>query len=102
MTDPRRKYDPQFHLADWFYAWPAVCGVGAFSILTYLQTNDCAIIAALRPGVSSADFDILDGAWRVGGRKHRLGRELDSLADVISFGVASAIGTYGCGMPGPV
>jgi CDP-diacylglycerol--serine O-phosphatidyltransferase len=41
-------------------------------------------------------------AWRVGGKTIVLGRELDSLADIISFGVAPAIGTYGCGMPGPV
>ena len=29
-----------------------------------------------------------------------MGRELDSLADVISFGVAPAIIAYGCGMQG--
>jgi len=29
-----------------------------------------------------------------------LGRELDSLADVISFGVAPALMAYGCGMQG--
>ena len=30
----------------------------------------------------------------------RMGRELDSLADVISFGVAPAVIGYGCGMQG--
>jgi CDP-diacylglycerol--serine O-phosphatidyltransferase len=31
-----------------------------------------------------------------------MGRELDSLADIISFGVAPAIIAYGCGMQGRV
>ena len=46
-------------------------------------------------------FDVLDG--RVARWRHAtstLGRELDSLADVISFGVAPAIIAYGCGMQG--
>jgi CDP-diacylglycerol--serine O-phosphatidyltransferase len=46
-------------------------------------------------------FDILDGRiarWRQ--RASTMGRELDSLADVISFGVAPAIIGYGCGMQG--
>jgi len=46
-------------------------------------------------------FDILDGRiarWR---RKSSvMGRELDSLADVISFGVAPAVIAYGIGMQG--
>lgn len=29
-----------------------------------------------------------------------MGRELDSLADIISFGVAPAVIAYGCGMQG--
>ena len=46
-------------------------------------------------------FDVLDGRiarWRQ--KTSTLGRELDSLADVISFGVAPAIIGYGCGMQG--
>jgi CDP-diacylglycerol--serine O-phosphatidyltransferase len=46
-------------------------------------------------------FDVLDGRiarWRQ--TASILGRELDSLADVISFGVAPAIIAYGCGMQG--
>ncbi|NYH26883.1 CDP-diacylglycerol--serine O-phosphatidyltransferase [Paraburkholderia bryophila] len=46
-------------------------------------------------------FDILDGRiarWRQ--KSSALGRELDSLADVISFGVAPAIIGYGGGMRG--
>jgi CDP-diacylglycerol--serine O-phosphatidyltransferase len=46
-------------------------------------------------------FDVLDGRiarWR---QKHSaLGRELDSLADVISFGVAPAVLAFAAGMRG--
>jgi CDP-diacylglycerol--serine O-phosphatidyltransferase len=44
---------------------------------------------------------VLDGRvarWR--NKSSILGRELDSLADVISFGVAPAVIAYGCGMQG--
>ncbi len=93
----------EFQLADWFTLANAVCGTGAlFSMLTYLQTNDvrhvyfaCGLILA------ALVFDVLDGRiarWR---QKHSImGRELDSLADVISFGVAPAVIAYGCGMQG--
>jgi CDP-diacylglycerol--serine O-phosphatidyltransferase len=51
--------------------------------------------------VAALVFDILDGRiarWR---RKNSvLGRELDSLADVISFGVAPAMLAFVCGMQG--
>jgi CDP-diacylglycerol--serine O-phosphatidyltransferase len=46
-------------------------------------------------------FDALDG--RIARWRHKsspLGRELDSLADVISFGVAPAALAYACGMQG--
>ena len=46
-------------------------------------------------------FDVLDGRiarWRQ--TSSALGRELDSLADVISFGVAPAAIAYACGMQG--
>ena len=93
----------EFHLADWFTLANAICGTGAlFSMMTYLETNAvmhiyfaCALVFAA--GV----FDVLDGRiarWRR--NTSPLGRELDSLADVISFGVAPAIIGYGCGMQG--
>jgi CDP-diacylglycerol--serine O-phosphatidyltransferase len=46
-------------------------------------------------------FDVLDGRiarWRQ--KTSGMGRELDSLADVISFGLAPAVIGYGCGMQG--
>lgn len=93
----------EFHLADWFTLANAVCGMGAmFSMMTYLQISDvihiyfaCALVLA------ALVFDVLDGRiarWRQ--KTSVLGRELDSLADIISFGVAPALIAYGCGMQG--
>lgn len=102
---PRKHFSMirEFHLADWFTLANAVCGVGAlFSVMTYLETKDvrhvyyaCALILA------ALVFDVLDGRiarWRQ--TSSTMGQELDSLADVISFGVAPAIIAYGCGMQG--
>ena len=93
----------EFHLADWFTLANAVCGTGAlFSMMSYLQSNQvvhvylaCALVLA------ALVFDVLDGRiarWRQ--QASVLGRELDSLADIISFGVAPALIAYGCGMQG--
>lgn len=93
----------EFQLADWFTLANAVCGTGAmFSMLTYLQTHDVMHVYYAGGMVAAAFvFDVLDGRiarWR---QKHSImGRELDSLADVISFGVAPAVIAYGCGMQG--
>ena len=92
-----------FHLADWFTLGNAVCGVSAvFAMLAYLQNDEtrhvliaCALIAL------AFVFDVFDGnvaRWRQ--KSSTMGRELDSLADVISFGVAPAVIAYGVGMNG--
>ena len=92
-----------FHLADWFTLGNASCGAGAlFAVTSYLQGQDvrhlvfaCALI------LLALVFDVLDGRvarWRQ--QTSSLGRELDSLADVISFGVAPAVIAYGVGMDG--
>ena len=105
-TDTKRKpfsMIREFHLADWFTLGNAVCGVGSmFSIITFIQTGAvqhayyaCALVLA------ALVFDVFDGRvarWRQ--KSSLLGRELDSLADVISFGVAPALIAYGCGMQG--
>ena len=93
----------EFHLADWFTLANAVCGTGAmFSILTFLETTDVTHIYFAGVMVFAAlVFDVLDGRiarWRQ--KASGMGRELDSLADVISFGVAPAVIGYGCGMQG--
>jgi CDP-diacylglycerol--serine O-phosphatidyltransferase len=93
----------EFHLADWFTLANAVCGTGAlFATMTYLETSDARhIYFACGLVFAALIFDILDGRvarWRQ--RTSTMGRELDSLADLISFGVAPAIIGYGCGMQG--
>jgi CDP-diacylglycerol--serine O-phosphatidyltransferase len=103
-TSPKRfSMIREFHLADWFTLANAACGAAAiFSVMTYLQRNDvrhvyfaCALVFA------ALLFDIADGRiarWRQ--KSSLMGQELDSLADVISFGVAPAVIGYGCGMQG--
>jgi CDP-diacylglycerol--serine O-phosphatidyltransferase len=93
----------EFHMADWFTLGNAVCGTGAlFSSMTYLQSGDTSrIYAACGLILAALIFDILDGRiarWRQ--KSSALGRELDSLADVISFGVAPAVLGYACGLQG--
>jgi CDP-diacylglycerol---serine O-phosphatidyltransferase len=93
----------EFHLADWFTLGNAVCGVGAlFSVMSYLEKNDVRhVYFASALVLAALVFDVLDGRiarWRQ--KASVLGRELDSLADIISFGVAPAILAYGCGMHG--
>ncbi|MFA7403790.1 MAG: CDP-diacylglycerol--serine O-phosphatidyltransferase [Pelobacteraceae bacterium] len=93
----------EFQLADWFTLANAVCGTGAlFSMLTYLQTGDVRhVYFACGMVLAALIFDVLDGRiarWRQ--KNSVMGRELDSLADVISFGVAPAVIAYGCGMQG--
>jgi len=93
----------EFNLADWFTLANAICGTGAlFSMLTYLQTSDIRhVYFACGMVLAALVFDVLDGRiarWRQ--KTSGMGRELDSLADVISFGVAPAVIGYGCGMQG--
>ena len=93
----------EFQLADWFTLANAICGTGAlFSMLSYLETFDVRHVYFASGLVFAAlVFDVLDGRiarWRQ--KSSGMGRELDSLADVISFGVAPAVIGYGCGMQG--
>jgi len=93
----------EFHLADFFTLANAACGVGGvFCAMRYLESQSLRyffVAAALAP--AAFIFDVLDGRiarWR---QTHSaLGRELDSLADVISFGVAPAALGFASGMHG--
>jgi CDP-diacylglycerol--serine O-phosphatidyltransferase len=92
-----------FHFADWFTLGNAVCGTGAlFSSMTYLETRAVVHIYAAGALILAAlVLDVLDGRiarWRR--KTSAMGKELDSLADVISFGVAPAVLGYACGMQG--
>lgn len=93
----------ELHLADWFTLANAACGMGAlFSAVTYLGSHAVQHVhVATALIVAALVFDILDGRiarWRR--NNSLLGRELDSLADVISFGVAPAMLAFVCGMQG--
>jgi len=92
-----------FHLADFLTLGNAACGVaGVFGAMAYLNQGALAYFyfaAALAPAAFA--FDVLDG--RVARSRHThsaFGRELDSLADVISFGVAPAALGFAAGMNG--
>ena len=92
-----------FHLADVFTLANAACGVAAIGMamrsLVTQRVEDLLVAAAFAPAAFA--FDMFDGRiarWRQ--TSSALGRELDSLADVISFGVAPAALAYACGMVG--
>ncbi|MDM0045959.1 CDP-alcohol phosphatidyltransferase family protein [Variovorax dokdonensis] len=92
-----------FHLADLFTLGNAACGVGGVLLALASLANRSVDLflwaAALAP--AAFVFDVFDGRiarWR---QTHSaLGRELDSLADVISFGVMPAALAYAAGLDG--
>lgn len=92
-----------FHLADLFTLANAACGVAAvFLAMLYMSSQSSThFYAAALMAPAAFIFDVLDGRvarWR---RTHSaLGRELDSLADVISFGVAPAALAFAAGLRG--
>ncbi|MCY7318775.1 MAG: CDP-alcohol phosphatidyltransferase family protein [Ramlibacter sp.] len=92
-----------FHLADFFTLGNAACGVGAVFFAMMYMDGGAAFhffaAAALAP--AAFIFDVLDG--RIARARHQhsaLGRELDSLSDVISFGVAPAALGFAAGLNG--
>jgi CDP-diacylglycerol---serine O-phosphatidyltransferase len=93
-----------FHLADWITVGNAACGTGAlFAAMSYLQApaERWHLLVASGLIALALVLDVLDG--KVARWRHEtsvLGRELDSLADVISFGVAPAVLAYAAGMQG--
>jgi CDP-diacylglycerol--serine O-phosphatidyltransferase len=92
-----------FHLADFFTLGNAACGVGAILLaMLYMASGSSThffIAAALAP--AAFFLDVMDG--RIARARHQhsaLGRELDSLSDVISFGVAPAALGFAAGLQG--
>jgi CDP-diacylglycerol--serine O-phosphatidyltransferase len=92
-----------FHLADVFTLANAAFGMASvFAAMNFVFTGQIRhffLAAALLP--VALVFDMLDGRiarWRQ--HHSALGRELDSLADVISFGVAPAVLAFAAGMRG--
>jgi CDP-diacylglycerol--serine O-phosphatidyltransferase len=103
MTQRHFSMLRDFHLADWLTLANAFCGVSAvFLAMLYATSQDIRLLllgCALVP--LAFVFDALDGRvarWRQ--CSSTLGRELDSLADVISFGVAPAALGFAAGLQG--
>ncbi|HYP83612.1 CDP-alcohol phosphatidyltransferase family protein [Variovorax sp.] len=105
-TSPRPRHFSMirgFHLADVFTLGNAACGVGGVLLaMAFMRSQSLAQFywaAALAP--AAFIFDVFDGRiarWR---QTHSaLGRELDSLADVISFGVMPAALAFAAGLDG--
>lgn len=93
----------EFHLADFFTLGNAACGVGAvfFAMLYMASALPFHFYAAAALAPAAFVFDVLDG--RIARARHQhsaLGRELDSLSDVISFGMAPAALGFAAGLQG--
>ncbi len=104
MSDPRHfSMIRGFHLADLLTLGNAACGVASvLCAMAYAKSGAIAyFFAAAWLAPAAFVFDVLDG--RVARSRHTqsaFGRELDSLADVISFGVAPAALAFAAGLSG--
>lgn len=103
MTAKHFSMIREFHLADVLTLANAACGVGAvLCAMLYMESHSQTYYftaAALSP--TALLFDWLDG--RVARWRHThsaLGRELDSLADILSFGMAPATLGFAAGLRG--
>ena len=92
-----------FHLADFLTLANAACGMGGVLLAcAFIASRSTAYFlwaAAMAPAAFA--FDVADG--RVARARHQhsaLGRELDSLADVVSFGVMPAALGFAAGLDG--
>jgi CDP-diacylglycerol--serine O-phosphatidyltransferase len=93
----------EFHLADFFTLANAACGVAAVLLaMLYMESRSVAhFLASAAFAPAAFFFDVLDGRIARSRQQHSaLGRELDSLSDVISFGVAPATLAFAAGMRG--
>ncbi|KAJ3537837.1 hypothetical protein NMY22_g5419 [Coprinellus aureogranulatus] len=100
-TDGHFSLVRNFRLADLVTIMNGVCGsFSVFSSARYLISNDIDYLwSALAFPLAGLMFDFLDGKvarWRKS--SSLLGQELDSLADLISFGVAPALLAFVCGL----
>jgi CDP-diacylglycerol---serine O-phosphatidyltransferase len=92
-----------FHLADFLTLGNAACGTAAvFLAMLYMgDPSPLHFFAAAAMAPAAFVFDVLDGKVARARQQHSaLGRELDSLADVISFGMAPAALAFAAGMRG--
>lgn len=95
-----RSYTP----ADLLTLANASCGtLSIFACLSYIEDDRSRQVwAAFVLPIFALVFDVLDGyvARIDSGRQSRLGADLDSLADIVSFGVAPAVLGYTLGLRG--
>ena len=96
-----RNYQP----ADLITLANGAAGMAAvFATMSYLISPDhWRIYLALSLLPIALIFDVADG--KIARRQHEqtlFGQELDSLADIVSFGVAPAVLAYGLGMRGAI
>jgi CDP-diacylglycerol--serine O-phosphatidyltransferase len=82
----------------------ASCGtLSVFACLSYIEDDRSTVLwAAFLLPVFALAFDVADGyvARLSANRQSRLGADLDSLADIVSFGVAPAVLGYTLGLRG--
>jgi CDP-diacylglycerol---serine O-phosphatidyltransferase len=105
VTHPPKHFSMlrSFHLADFLTLANAACGVAAI-LLVMIYVGNASVahyLAAAALVLAALAFDVFDGRiarWRHS--QSALGRELDSLADIISFGVAPAALAFAAGMRG--
>ena len=103
-TDPRHfSMLRGFRLADFLTLGNAACGVaGVFCAMAFVRDGRLGwFYAAALLAPAAFIFDVLDGKVARSRHAHSaFGRELDSLADVISFGVAPAALGFAAGLTG--
>jgi CDP-diacylglycerol--serine O-phosphatidyltransferase len=92
-----------FQLADFFTLGNAACGMASvFLAMRYVGSGELSdFLGSVAMAPLAFAFDVIDGRvarWR---RQHSaLGRELDSLADIVSFGVGPAALGFAAGLSG--
>lgn len=94
-----RSYQP----ADLLTLANGACGMAAIlSVMSYLRMpEDWRVYLAFALIAAALVFDVADGKVARKQQRHSVfGQELDSLADIVSFGVAPAVAAYAIGMDG--
>src|SRR5215813_5125828 len=106
MEQSRKKHLSMvrsYTIADLFTLGNASCGtIAIFLCLNYLaEGRNRWFWIAFALLLAALFFDIFDGYWaRRSNRRSLLGADLDSLADIVSFGVAPAVLGFTLGMRG--
>src|SRR4051812_24533814 len=106
MSSPPKKHLSMlrsYTVADLFTIGNATCGtISIFLCLNYIEVGQSRYFwIAFILLLAALFFDIFDGFWaRRSARQSILGADLDSLSDIISFGVAPAVLGFTLGMRG--